>query len=91
LLEKKHDLDDDRRDAGAREQRSHGAHRERECQRPAPRAGPEAASEAREVDHQDVEHREGEDDEQDGDAEVEPRRRVDGAEGAGGEDHHQAD
>ena len=40
----------------------------------------------REVDEQDVEHREAEHDEQDRDAQVEPRRRVDRAERAGGQD-----
>ena len=58
-----------------------------------PRLDPDAevAGVLREIDLEDVEHREREDDEQHGDAEVEPRRRVDRAEGAGGEDHDQAD
>ena len=39
----------------------------------------------------DVEHRQGEGDEEHRDAEVEPRRGVDGAEGAGGEHDDQAE
>ena len=49
------------------------------------------ARQPREVDDDDVEHRKGEDDEQHGDAQVEPRRRVDRTERAGSENHDHAE
>ena len=49
------------------------------------------AREPREIDHQDVEHRERQDDEQRRDPDVEPRRRVDGAERAADQDDDEAE
>ncbi len=87
-----HDLNHDRRHAGAGEQRRNRAHGEGQPHRAASGlAEPHAAAESREVHHDHVEHRQAEHDEQRGDAEVEPRRRVDRAERAGGEDDDDAE
>ncbi len=87
-----HDLNHDRRHAGASEQRGNRAHGERQPHRAAAGlAEPHTAAESREVHHDHVEHRQAEHDEQRGDAEVEPRRRIDRAERAGGEDDDDAE
>ena len=85
-------LNHDRGDARARQQRRHGAHHESDDEGAAALfADAEAAGELREVDGDDVEHRERQRDEQHGDAEVEPRRRVDRPERPRREDHDQTE
>jgi hypothetical protein len=54
-------------------------------------AKPQAAREAREVDRDDVEHRKRKRDKQHGNAEVEPGRRVDRAEGSRRQNHREAE
>ena len=74
IAREQHHLDHDRRDAGAGEQRRDGAHAEGHQKRAAAAVvHVEARREPREVDDEDVEHRQREHHEQHGDPEVEPR------------------
>ena len=87
VAREEHDLDHDRRDARAGQQRRDGAHAEgerRTCRGPLPPT--RTLLENREKSITMTSNiASASDDEQHGDAEVEPRRRVDGAERAGGQ------
>ena len=88
LLENSTDLNDDRGHARACKQRSHGSHRERDRKSATLGGVLHPTRVTREVDTDDVEHREAEHDKEHGYPRVEPRRSIDRTEGARCENHH---
>ncbi len=80
IAREQHNLNHDRSDAGPRQKCGDRSHRKRHHEGAGVRAGRKARGPARKINHDDVEHRQPEYDEDRGDSKVEPRRRIDRAE-----------